>query len=97
MNTPPVSVKGYGILLDLCGTPPTEWMQRESLNKIAMKGKVLVGPLPQLHTWHLIFTAVLTRAVKLMHRQHYRATELSRKSPKSVFTLLANYCLLFSF
>ena len=28
------------------------------------------------------------------HRQHYRVTENSRKSPKSDFTLLANYCLL---
>jgi len=31
------------------------------------------------------------------HRQHYRVTEISRKSPKSDVTLLANYCLLFSF
>ena len=29
------------------------------------------------------------------HWQHYRVTEISRKSPKSDFTLLANYCLLF--
>jgi len=27
------------------------------------------------------------------HRQHYRVTDIS---PKSDFTLLANYCLLFS-
>ena len=31
------------------------------------------------------------------HRQHYRVTEISRKSPISDFTLLANNCLLFSF
>jgi len=31
------------------------------------------------------------------HRQHYRVTEISQNSPKSDFTLLANYCLLFSF
>jgi len=31
------------------------------------------------------------------HRQHYRVTQISRKLPKSDFTLLANYCLLFSF
>jgi len=31
------------------------------------------------------------------HRQHYRVTEISRKSQKSDFTLLANYCLLFTF
>jgi len=30
------------------------------------------------------------------HRQHQRVTEISQKSPKSDFTLLANYCLLFS-
>ena len=26
------------------------------------------------------------------HRQHYRVTEISRKLPKSDFTVLANYC-----
>jgi len=31
------------------------------------------------------------------HRQHYRVTEICRKSPKPDFSLLANYCLLFSF
>jgi len=31
------------------------------------------------------------------HPQHHRVTEISRKLPKSDFTLLANYCLLFSF
>jgi len=30
------------------------------------------------------------------HRQHYSVTEISRTSPKSDFTLLANYSLLFS-
>jgi len=28
------------------------------------------------------------------HRQHYRVTEISRKSQKSDFTLLAKYSLL---
>jgi len=31
------------------------------------------------------------------HRQHYRVTEISQKSPKSDFSLFTNYCLLFSF
>jgi len=31
------------------------------------------------------------------HQKHYRIAEISRKSPKSDFTLLANNCLLFSF
>jgi len=31
------------------------------------------------------------------HWQHYSVTEISQKSPKSDFTLLANYSLLFSF
>ena len=29
--------------------------------------------------------------------EHYCVTEISQKLPKSDFTLLANYCLLFSF
>jgi len=31
------------------------------------------------------------------HWQYYHVTEISKKLPKSDFTLLANYCLLFSF
>jgi len=33
---------------------------------------------------------------KCTHRQDYHVTEISWKSPKSDFTLLANYCLLFT-
>jgi len=31
------------------------------------------------------------------HQQHYRVTDISQKLPKSDLTLIANYCLLFSF